>query len=541
MPNNFDEIGVFVVVLAATLLMHSTLWLSAAWCVSGWRRLDRPEWSERLWKLAAVLGLCTASVQLASQWSQPVWQWRIESPNSLIVVSDQATASREAIEESEREDVAALARVRASDVEPRVLANAATPESPHGLEAELQLTQTLNGEPFVIAPGESVKETEDWKSSIVIAPGETGQPAGNRRVVESVGQVSNLPVKPDALADWKPAPRLGPIQLMAVALVCLVLGGVVRLAWQSWRFSSELRNATLVDGGATRQSLDRLLKRARVRRRVLLLASERIGEPVAFGLWRWTIVVPSGLETQLTREELQGVLAHEVAHLVRGDVLSLWIGRVLTACLAFQPLHRIAVRRWQHAAECLCDDWAVQQSVSAVTLAKCLTRIAEWRLERRLLTGGLAAVGSSGLLTARVERLLSGKAGATSTWSRRVRWLISVAALGISVAVATWAPCATWPTQTDSQLSGTALAAGVATSEAPAASAVPLSEEDLWHALSDELHGMSEDFGQFDVLLKQTESDAEVLEASSRLRDSAAELRERLRKIQASVSADQVQ
>lgn len=329
--------------------------------------------------------------------------------------------------------------------------------------------------------------------------------------------------------------------MLAVALVCLVLGGAARLAWQSWRFSRQLRNATLVDCGATRQSLDRLLKRARVRRRVSLLATERIAEPVAFGLWRWTIVVPSGLDAQLSREELQGVLAHEVAHLVRGDVLWLWIGRVLTACLAFQPLHRIAVRRWQHAAECLCDDWAVQQAVSAVTLAKCLTRIAEWRLERRLLTGGLAAIGSPGLLTARVERLLSGQAGVASVRSRRVRWLVSVAALGMSVAVAAWGPCAAWPTQTDGRLSGTPLAAGVGRSESPAASAVPLSDAALWHALSSELHGLSDDFGQIDVLLKQSEADAEVLEASSRLRDNAAAMRERLRKIKESVSVDQVQ
>ncbi len=536
MPNSFDEFGVSIVVPAVTFLMHSTLWLSAAWSVSRWKLFDRPEWSERLWKLAVVLGLCTAAVQLASQWSQPVWQWRIESPSFLIVASNETTPTRDAAEERE------TFRSRSRETSDRTLTSSATPERVRGPVAKSSSPERSFGEPFV----SEADEFEDWKSSIVIAPGETKLTSDAQRIAEemadSVEQISNLPVKQSPLEGWKPPPRRAvSLRMMAVALMCLLLGGAVRLAWQTWRFARQLRNAMLVNAGTTRQSLDRLLKRSKVRRPVLLLASERIGEPVAFGFWRWTIVVPSGLEAQLSRDELQAALAHEVAHLVRGDVLWLWIGRVLTACFAFQPLHRIAVRHWQHAAECLCDDWAVQQSVSAVTLAKCLTRIAEWRLERRLLTGGLAAVGSSGLLTARVERLLSGKAEAVSTRSRRVRWLISVAASGMSVAVAAWAPCAAWPTQTEGQLSGTALAAGVVQREITAASAVPLSEDALWHALSDELHGLSDDFDQIDALLKQSESDVEVLEASTRLRDNAAEMRERLLKIKASVLANQVQ
>ena len=113
----------------------------------------------------------------------------------------------------------------------------------------------------------------------------------------------------------------------------------------------------------------------------------------------------------MKRDELRGLLTHELAHLVRGDVIWMWIGRVVCTCLAFQPLNFIARRRWQNAAEYLCDDWAMAHGVHRVSMARCLTQIAEWQLDRRLGVDRLAVSGSPGTVSHRVTRLVNDVAG----------------------------------------------------------------------------------------------------------------------------------
>ncbi|MBX3437471.1 MAG: hypothetical protein KF861_08280, partial [Planctomycetaceae bacterium] len=98
--------------------------------------------------------------------------------------------------------------------------------------------------------------------------------------------------------------------------------------------------------------------------------------------------------------------AHELAHLVRSDVVWLWIGRLLTAAFGWQPLNHVAVRGWREASEQLSDDWAVAGGVEPLTLARCLTQVAEWRLDRAAHVPGLTVIGRRSRLASRIERLV---------------------------------------------------------------------------------------------------------------------------------------
>lgn len=145
--------------------------------------------------------------------------------------------------------------------------------------------------------------------------------------------------------DWQPMWRAASPVLygwMSIASVWLVL----RSVWFRWR----LRTARRVHGGRVLELLRELNGPVRVR----LLIVPGFAEPAAFGLFRPTIALPPSCES-LPRDELRAVLAHELGHIMRGDLRWLLIGRVLTTVFAFQPLNRIARREWTAAAECLCD------------------------------------------------------------------------------------------------------------------------------------------------------------------------------------------
>jgi hypothetical protein len=224
----------------------------------------------------------------------------------------------------------------------------------------------------------------------------------------------------DSIGDWRFRVSVGMTAVSLLGLLCLVW----RAAAGRWRLRS-IR--TLIDG-PLRTSLDRLLTERGVRRPVRLACAAAAGEPSAGGILRWVIVVPPDIESRLNPAEQHALLAHELAHLVRRDPLWLWIGTALCWCLPFQPLNFLAVRRWRQPAEELCDDWAIAGGVKPLTLANCLTRVAEWRLSP-MPVGLTADVGKS-RLARRISRLVNHEA-ARDRWSRPARQrLLFVGALG---------------------------------------------------------------------------------------------------------------
>jgi hypothetical protein len=183
-----------------------------------------------------------------------------------------------------------------------------------------------------------------------------------------------------------------------------------------------------------------VLRRANVARRVRLLVSTSDRPPAAFGLFRWTIVLPHELIPTLQPDEFRALLGHEVAHLARGDAVWLWIGRIACACFAFQPLNFLARARLRLAAEFLCDDWAVRNSANRFALARCLTRVAEWTAQFSPQPVELAALGSRSSLSERVESLIVSGPRADSWDSGHRRLLVWPAALAIACGLACCAP-----------------------------------------------------------------------------------------------------
>lgn len=150
---------------------------------------------------------------------------------------------------------------------------------------------------------------------------------------------------------------------------------------------------------------------------VRLTSSPGLASPVA--LPGHEICLPEAVLTDLGPEQQRGVLAHELAHLVRHDPMWLGIAQVMERVFFFQPLNWLARRELQVTAEYLCDDWAARQVGSGLPLARCLLRVAEWiaGAPGPVPEPAMAARGSH--LLRRVERLVRGE-GLKSDRGRRI-------------------------------------------------------------------------------------------------------------------------
>jgi beta-lactamase regulating signal transducer with metallopeptidase domain/HEAT repeat protein len=95
-----------------------------------------------------------------------------------------------------------------------------------------------------------------------------------------------------------------------------------------------------------------------------LVASDRVDVPFAFGAWRATIVLPEKAEAW-SEERRRLVLAHELAHVKRRDLLGHTLGRIACAVYWFHPLVWVAARRLRAESERACDDLVLRSGARA--------------------------------------------------------------------------------------------------------------------------------------------------------------------------------
>jgi len=120
------------------------------------------------------------------------------------------------------------------------------------------------------------------------------------------------------------------------------------------------------------------------------------------------ICLPAWMIHQMSAPELRAVVAHELAHVRRGDARWRPMTAVIARVFFFQPLNWMAASRLRELSECICDDEAIAATSSSISLATALAAVAT-RATRHSAQMALApAMGARESLTLRrVTRILS--------------------------------------------------------------------------------------------------------------------------------------
>jgi beta-lactamase regulating signal transducer with metallopeptidase domain len=234
--------------------------------------------------------------------------------------------------------------------------------------------------------------------------------------------------------------------LMLALVVIYVLGAMTLVARlvAGWLAANSLRREAILV--ADSQWRDRLhfwsghlevagQQSAGGTRRVTLLESDQIDVPVALGVRRPAIVVPSHLVAQASPQTVDVVLVHELAHVYRADCAWQLLDHVVQAAFWPHPLMWIAQKRIAFIRERACDDFAVRRVGDFQAYGETLLDIASRMAGRRSLKLGLTIVRPSNL-----ERRLN--AIAESGGSNRcvagpaARWLLTTAMVLAAVVLA---------------------------------------------------------------------------------------------------------
>jgi beta-lactamase regulating signal transducer with metallopeptidase domain len=101
-----------------------------------------------------------------------------------------------------------------------------------------------------------------------------------------------------------------------------------------------------------------LALRLGVRRSIAVISGPNSIAPAVAGVWRPTLIIPRDLPRQLRAEQLRWVLLHELAHVRRGDLITLWLVTAAECVAFFNPAVWVAARWAEYFRECACDELA---------------------------------------------------------------------------------------------------------------------------------------------------------------------------------------
>ena len=162
-------------------------------------------------------------------------------------------------------------------------------------------------------------------------------------------------------------------------------------------------------------------------RDVEICVSDEVRIPTAVGLFQPLVVLPSWALEELSPEELNSVLIHELEHLRRWDDWTNLAQKILAAVFFFHPAVWWLDRKLALEREIACDQAVLAQTGDRHGYAACLVRVAERSLLRRGLALAQSVVGRVGQTTLRVTEILR-----ASSQPRRTVWKPALCLLSAS-------------------------------------------------------------------------------------------------------------
>jgi bla regulator protein BlaR1 len=155
-----------------------------------------------------------------------------------------------------------------------------------------------------------------------------------------------------------------------------------------------------------RELLNQLQGKSGVKRAIQLLASARVQSPMVVGIIKPVILFPLSALNQLSIEEVEAVLAHEIAHIRRHDFLLNLLQTLLETLFYFNPAVWWISSQIRTEREHCSDDLAVAWCGNHMQYARALLRIQELNRSAPHLAMALVG-GKQNQLMHRIQRIFN--------------------------------------------------------------------------------------------------------------------------------------
>lgn len=144
----------------------------------------------------------------------------------------------------------------------------------------------------------------------------------------------------------------------------------------------------------------------------LIVVNDYYPSPFVLGFFDPLLVLPVHLVESLNEDEIESLLAHEIAHITRWDNLYIWQAVLFRDIMFFNPVVLLIYNWLLKEKEKNCDDLAISITGKPIQFAEMLLKVYTLMKEkfaaRTILTNTImqSLVGSTSLFSERVERIV---------------------------------------------------------------------------------------------------------------------------------------
>jgi beta-lactamase regulating signal transducer with metallopeptidase domain len=193
------------------------------------------------------------------------------------------------------------------------------------------------------------------------------------------------------------------------SLYLLILAGLLVRYFYHYFYSTRLTREGLsrIEPGY-RVFVAETSRRMGIRPVVKVWLSTLIDVPVTLGFLKPVILLPFAMAGQLTTEQVEAILVHELAHIRRNDFLLNLGVTLLEGLFFFNPFTRWFIADLKKEREYCCDDLVLQFRYDPQTYVSALLSVARQASQDQQTRLAVAATGSGGnqLLLQRATRIL---------------------------------------------------------------------------------------------------------------------------------------
>ncbi len=194
-------------------------------------------------------------------------------------------------------------------------------------------------------------------------------------------------------------------------LVCIYVVGVtvmiIRLCIDLAQLKTLRKQGLSSLGTVWEEHLVVLARKMGISKRVGLHISKQLQVPVMIGFLRPVILLPAAMVNNMSPEQLEAILLHELAHIKRNDYLLNIFQSIVETLLFFNPFVWWISRNIRLEREHCCDDLVIAGTVQPMHYAKALVALEEYRLTVNPMA--MAAAHDRHHLFHRIKRIMEMK------------------------------------------------------------------------------------------------------------------------------------
>ena len=208
---------------------------------------------------------------------------------------------------------------------------------------------------------------------------------------------------------------------------------LVRIGVSLWQIQKLRRECRPLSSGDLAALPHATLRDLRSTRAVTVALSDRVSVPTAVGFFSPVILLPAWIMKELSPEELNAILIHELAHLQRRDDWTNLLQKVLRALFFFHPGVWWVEKQLSVEREMACDDVVLAHTANPRAYAECLISVAEKSFVQRGLALAQAAVGRMHQTAQRIAQILDAKRSrATQVWKPALGLVAAFSAMSVA-------------------------------------------------------------------------------------------------------------